>query len=417
VEEEPGARVDAEPVPRAAWRLLGDRNFGPYFVGNLLSNCGTWFQNIAQAILVYRLTHSTFLVGVVNFAQFAGVFVLAPWAGRAADRFDRRRLLVVTQVGSLTVALTLAALAKAHVATAPVVILLAGALGLTLAFAIPALLALVPLLVEPRDIAPAVAVNSVTFNLARAIGPVLAAVVIRTLGIPWAFALNAVSFLALIVALAVIRPRPQHHVVGAPPRLRDSIALLRRDARLLALFVAVAAVSLTVDPVTTLTPGFSTEVFHRADTLTGWFVGAFGLGAVLAVLLIPKGDVRLRTMAATLALLAAGMAGFGLAGSVDLALVALFVAGIGYLTTVAGATTVIQVEVDDEHRGRVMALWSIAFLGLRPLGSLLDGAVGHGVGLRPAVLVMAAPAAVVAVALALVGNGRRAAVGAPPQAG
>jgi MFS family permease len=415
--EEPGHRLDALPAPRPAWRLLGDRNFGPYFVGNLLSNCGTWFQNIAQAILVFRLTHSTFLVGVVNFAQFAGVFVLAGWAGRAADRYDRRRLLVVTQLGALSIALTLAALARAHMATAPIVILLAAALGLTLAFAIPALLALVPLLVEMQDIAPAVAVNSVTFNLARAVGPVLAAVVIKTLGIPWAFALNGVSFLALIVALAVIHPRPQSHTVGAPLRLRDSVAMLRADARLLALFVAVAAVSLTVDPVTTLTPGFSTEVFHRADTLTGYFVGAFGLGAVLAVLLIPKGDVRLRTMAVTLALLAGGMAGFGVAGSVAVALAALVVAGIGYLTTVAGATTVIQLEVDDEHRGRVMALWSIAFLGLRPLGSLLDGAVGHEVGLRPAVLMMAAPAAIVAIGLAVLDRRRRPSTASPWRAG
>src|SRR5438309_4355959 len=297
---EPGERADAPPAPASTptWRLLGDRNFAPYFVGNLLSNCGTWFQNIAQALLVYRLTKSTFLVGVVNFAQFGGVFILAPWAGRAADRYDRRRLLVVTQLGAVTVSLTLAALTKAGVATAPVVMLLALAMGLTLAFAIPALLALVPLLVEAHDIAPAIALNTVTFNLARAVGPVLAAVVIKTLGIPWAFALNGVSFLALIVALAFIHPRPQRHHGAEHLRLRDSFAVVRADPRLVALFAAIAAVSLTVDPVTTLTPGFSTVVFHHADTLTGYLVGAFGLGAVFAVRVIPKGDVHQRTMVA-----------------------------------------------------------------------------------------------------------------------
>src|SRR5437868_12022621 len=232
----------AAPASTPTLRLLGDRNFAPYFVGNLLSNCGTWFQNIAQALLVYRLTKSSFLVGVVNFAQFGGVFLLAPWAGRSADRYDRRRLLIVTQFGAFAVAMTMAALTRADVATAPVVILLALAMGLTLAFAIPALLALVPLLVEPHDIAPAIALNTVTFNLARAVGPVLAAIVIRTLGISWAFALNGVSFLALIAALAVIRPRAQRHTQGAPPRLRDSIAVVRGDQRLLAFFVAVAAV-------------------------------------------------------------------------------------------------------------------------------------------------------------------------------
>src|SRR5207248_1951915 len=161
---------------------------------------------------------------------------------------------------------------------------------------------------------------------------------------PWAFALNAVSFLALIVALAVIRPRPQQQVVGASPRLRDSITVVRNDARLLAFFIAVAAVSLTVDPITTLTPGFSTQIFHRSDTLTGYLVGAFGLGAVMAVRFIPRGNLRFRTFAVTLAVLSAGMVGFGLAGSLPLALFALFIAGIVYPTTAAGTSTATQCE-------------------------------------------------------------------------
>jgi len=284
------------------------------------------------------------------------------------------------------------------------------------AFAIPAIQAMVPDLVDPEDLAPAMAMSSLTFNLARAVGPVLAAVVIKTLGIPWAFALNGLSFTALIVALSVIRPRPQQRVVGASTRLRDSVALVRNDARLLAFFIAVTAVSLTVDPITTLTPGFSTEIFHRSDTLTGYLVGAFGLGAVVAVRFIPRGNLRLRTFSVTLAILATGMVAFGLSRSVPVALVALFVAGLGYLMTVAGTTTAIQLEVDDEHRGRIMALWSIAFLGLRPVGALLDGFVGHAVGLRQAVLLMAAPAIVVAIGLAIAdrrGVSRASPAGAP----
>ena len=399
--QETGPALETTASPTPTWRLLGHADFGPYFAGNLLSNCGTWFQNIAQAILVFRLTHSTFLVGVVNFAQFAGVFLLASWAGRAADRFDRRRLLVVTQLCALAVALTMAALVRAGLATAPVVIVLAFALGLTIAFAIPALQALVPLLVEPHDLPGAIALNSITFNLARAVGPVLAAVVIRTLGLTWAFALNGASFLALIAALGFVHPRPQHRAASEHLRLRDSIAIVRADARLFALFMAIAAVSLTVDPVTTLTPAFSTEVFHRADTLTGFLVGAFGVGAVAAVSLVRRIGARETTMALTLLLLAAGMAAFGLAPTVAFALVALALAGVGYLLTVIGATTAIQLGVDDRHRGRVMALWSIAFLGLRPFGSLVAGAVGHAAGVRAGALLMAVPAAGVAVAFAV----------------
>src|SRR3989442_3657135 len=116
---EPGERAAAPPATTPTWRLLGDRNFAPYFVGNLLSNCGTWFQNIAQALLVYRLTRATFLVGVVNFAQFGGVFLRAPWAGRAAHRYDRRRPLAATQLSALARSLPMPALPVAHVAPAP----------------------------------------------------------------------------------------------------------------------------------------------------------------------------------------------------------------------------------------------------------------------------------------------------------
>src|SRR5947209_20055083 len=147
---EPGERADAPPAPVSTptWRLLGDRNFAPYFVGNLLSNCGTWFQNIAQALLIYRLTHSTFLVGVVNFAQFAGIILLAPWSGGAADRFDRRRLIIGTQIGSMIVTGALALLAVAGWDTVPVIIALAMLLGLVTAFGSPAMNAIVPSLVS-----------------------------------------------------------------------------------------------------------------------------------------------------------------------------------------------------------------------------------------------------------------------------
>src|SRR3954465_6298502 len=149
---ERGEGGGAAVAQSSGWALLRDRNFGPYFFGNMFSNCGSWFQNIAQAILVYRLTHSTFLVGVVNFAQFIGVFLLAPWAGSAADRFDRRRLLVVTQICAISITALLAVLQGAGLATTPVVIGLALLLGLTVAFAIPALQAMVPDLVEPEDL-------------------------------------------------------------------------------------------------------------------------------------------------------------------------------------------------------------------------------------------------------------------------
>ena len=160
--------------PRAALRLIGSRNFGPYFVGNALSASGTWFQNLAAALLVYRLTHSAFLLGVLNFCQFVPVLLLAPWAGSAADRFDKRRLLLATQVCATALSGILAVLAWSHLAGSAVVILFSLALGVTSAYSAPASQALIAWLVPAHELPSAVALNSMTYNLARAVGPALA---------------------------------------------------------------------------------------------------------------------------------------------------------------------------------------------------------------------------------------------------
>ncbi|MEA3076070.1 MAG: hypothetical protein QOF60_978 [Actinomycetota bacterium] len=378
-------------------KVLRDRNFWPYFTGNLLSNCGTWFQNLAQALLIYRLTGSTLLVGVVNFAQFVGTFALAPWAGSAADQFDRRRLLLATQAVAIVITGLLAVLARAGLASIPVVIGLALVLGVTTAFSVPAMQALVPLLVPAHELAGAVALNSVTFNLARAIGPLAGAFVVSRYGIPAAFGLNALSYVALIVALLVVKPRPQAARPRQRPRIRDSFALLRRDRRVAALLLAVVALSLTADPVNTLTPGFVTKLFHERDTLVGVLVGAFGAGAVIAAFSTGRqaADV-MRRLALTLAVLGVGIAAFAASPSFGFALPALAIGGFGFLASNTTATTAIQLSVPDEERGRIMALWSVAFLGVRPFGSLFDGAVADAVGLRPAAFVMAVPAIAVA---------------------
>jgi MFS family permease len=373
-------------------------NFGPYLLGNLLSNCGTWFQNIAQALLIFRLTGSTLLVGVVNFAQFAGVFLLAPWAGTAADRFDRRRLLVVTQLFAVAVTAVLALLSAAGMAPAPVVILLAFVLGLSTAFAIPALQALVPLLVRKQDLQRAIAVNSVSFTLARAVGPALGAVIVHSMGISAAFGLNSLSYVALIIGLMLVKPAPQAVRHSERVKLSDSVKILKGDLRLALFLVAIVGVALASDPVSTLTPGFATDIYHRDDSLTGFLVAAFGLGSAIAGLtLASRSGEPERRIVVMAAVLAGAMVAFGLSSAVLVGLIALFIAGIGFLTATTSSTVAVQLEVDDSQRGRVMALWSVAFLGVRPFGSLVDGAVASAVGLRAAACLMAVPAAAVSV--------------------
>jgi MFS family permease len=396
------ADVGGGKARSSALQVLADRNYWPYFAGNLLSNCGTWFQNIAQAILVYRLTGSTFLVGVVNFAQFAGVFVLAPFAGSAADRFDRRRMIVLTQVGAVTVTAALAVLQGTGLATAPVVIVLTGLLGLTFALAIPAIQAMVPDLVDEEHLAAALALSSVTFNLARAVGPVLGAVVVARLGIATAFGLNSLSYLALVAGLLAVRPVQVHRPAGPPPRWRDSVRMVRADVAMVALLVVVAAISITQDPVVTLTPGFSSELFHRADTLTGVLVGAFGLGSALAAATIASrtGDL-VRRLAPGCAGMGVGLLGFAVAPAVPVALVGLFVGGFGFMVTNTAVTTALTIEAAPEQRGRVMAIWSLAFLGTRPPASLVDGAVASAAGLRAAAVVLTVPVLAAGAAMAV----------------
>lgn len=387
-----------EPSPRPAspssiGRVLRQRNFWPYFAGNVLSSSGGWFHMIAQAILVFRLTESTFAVGLVNFAQAIGILLTVSWAGTAADRFDRRRLLIITQAVSIILTGGLAALTAADLVNTPVVILVAFLLGLTVAFAIPAMQAMVPALVAPADLGPAITLNSLSFNVARAVGAGTGALVVQHLGLAAAFALNSVSYLALIAGLLAVRPRPVDSGTASSTGLRDSLAMIRRHFRLALLLVGVAAIATTTEPVNTLTPGFATEIFDASDSLTGYLVGAFGVGSVLAAVTLGSRSGNFdRRLKVAVVVQGAAIAAFAVSGSAAAGIIALAVAGFGYLIANTSATTLLQLEVEERHRGRVMALWSVAFLGLRPFASLADGALAAVAGLRVAALVFAFPA-------------------------
>ena len=387
------------PGPRAAFRLIRDRNFGPYFFGNASSASGTWFQNLAASLLVYRLTHSAFLLGVLNFCNFIPVLLLAPWAGSAADRFERRRLLLVTQLGSTAVSAGLAALAWAGLARVWVVIACALVLGVGSAFAAPASQALIGDLVAREQLGSAVALNSMTYNLARAVGPALAAVSVRALGIPASFAINAGSYLVLVFGLLVIRPAPRRLALPGEARMRESLRLVRDQPRLLAFLLIVTAVGFASDPVNTESPAFA-HAFGRPDTDAGYLIGAFGVGAVLAAFLVAGRVSGSRgRMLLTLGLLGGGMIAYSLVPWLSLGYVFLGVAGFGYLASNTAATTRLQLGVEAHQWGRIMALWSVAFLGLRPIASLTDGAIAAAFGVRTAGVTLAVPVLAIAGAI------------------
>jgi MFS family permease len=385
--------------PAAALRLIGDRNFGPYFVGNASSASGTWFQNLAASLFVYRHTHSPFLLGVLQFTNFVPVLLLAPWAGSVADRFDRRRVVLLSQLAATSLSAVLAALAFAGLARVWVVMACGLGLGVVSAYSAPASQALISDLVTRADLQSAVALNSMTYNLARAVGPALAALSVRKLGIPASFAINAGSYLVLVAGVLVVRPAPQRRASRAETRLRESLRLVRGQPRLMAFLLIVTAVGFASDPVNTEAPAFA-HAFGHPDTDAGYLIGAFGAGAVAAAFLL-AGRVAgsRRRMLATLLLLGIGIVGFSVTPWLEVALGFLAVAGFGYLASNTHASSRLQLEVAEHQRGRIMALWSVAFLGLRPVASLADGAIAGAFGVRAAGVVLALPALAIAGAI------------------
>jgi MFS family permease len=386
--------VSAAAVPASAWQVFRSRNFAPYFVGNAASASGSWAQNLAASVLLYQLTHSPFLLGVLNACQYGPVLLLAPITGVVADTFDRRRLLLVTMSLASCVSGLLAVLAWTGNVSAPLIIAFAGVLGTLMAISNPTQMALVGSLVAKQDLAQAVALNTMTFNLARAFGPAFAAGIIAAFGVAPAFLVNACSFLVLVAGLSLVTPAPVERTRRAS--MLEGVAIVRARPILLGQLAVGAAVSIGADPVNTESAALA-HAFGRAPVWSGAFVGCFGAGAVAAARLLgPRARGRLHI---TLAALGLGMVLMALSPWLALGLAFLVVSGFGYLGSSTAAAAGLQLAVDESQRGRFLALWAVAFFGTRPLASLCDGAVASLAGMRVAAVVMVLPALAGAVVL------------------
>jgi predicted MFS family arabinose efflux permease len=392
---------------RVVWRTLtGPGRFGLFFLGAALSNVGTWAQNLAAVVLVYRLSGSTLLVGLVAVAQFLPAVLLAGWAGTVADRIERRRVIAVTQIVGLVLSTVLAAATLAGRATVAVVLLVVLALGAAQAFQGPATLALTPSLVEPHRRDVALSLNSSQFNLARAIGPLVANLLIVTVDVGAVFAFNAGSFLLYLVVLGLLRPRAHPRMRGRSSLLR-TLRLVRATRHVVPLMAIGAIVSGTTDPAQTLAPALSV-VLVGDDLGAAWMVSAFGAGAVLsAFLLVPVLRRVRRLLPAVIGVQALGLVAVAAAPTLPVALLGMAVCGGAFLIGSNRALTTVQEAVPPEALGRVMALWVVAVVGARPLFALLDGWLGEALGPRCAVAVMAGVALVTALAGYLGSDGRR----------
>ncbi|MEY2452815.1 MAG: hypothetical protein QOD92_2389 [Acidimicrobiaceae bacterium] len=377
------------PGPRRSTAALRHRDFSLFWWSSLVSNSGTWLQNIAVPFALFRLTHSAAWVGFAGFAQFAPGVFLAPLAGSLADRFPRRSVLLVNQTLLGLVALALWAEWAAGW-TSPWTITATVAVSGTIAsMGIASWQAFVSELVPREDLLNAVILNSTQFNAARAIGPAIGGLVLGGFGPGWAFLLNAISYGVVVAALASIRlRRPAADTsarIGVLREFASTIRYVRRKRGIIACCTLITAVGLLGSPIFSLVVVFADDVFKVSGTLYGLLSACLGIGAVLGSPFIAgraPGLRRSRLVGGGLLLYALALAAFGAAPTYWVGVVCLLVAGCAYLAIASTSNTTVQLQVDEAMRGKVMAFYLMTFTAAIPVGSLVQGWTAQTFGPR-----------------------------------
>jgi len=376
--------------------LVADRTYGPFLVGRTVSTTAIWMHNILAAVLAYQITGSTVPVALVSVAQFAPQIVLAPLSGAMADRGNRRRQVVVgrwvSAAGSGGLAAYIALVGADNMSHVWPVVLSSGTVGIGFVIGGPAMNALIPAMVGPEEVASAVILSSVPSTLARAAGPAIGTAIALTAGPQVSFGIAAIGHVIFALVMIWIPISGAVRVRATDSSVRAGFRHLRVDASLILLLLGVAAVGAGADPSITLTPALS-EQLHRHTDLVGLFASCFGIGAGLGFLLLPVVQRWASTsVIATLGLFQLGAGCLLLALPVTPALLAFLfaVVGIGMTFALTTLSAQIQSRVPEHLRGRIMALWSVAFLGSRPIIALINGTIADHVGVRVALLVTGA---------------------------
>ncbi len=392
--------------PSETFRAFRYREFRILWLGAFTSSVGTWMQKVAQSWLVLTLTGSAFWLGLDAFLSDAPFILFSLFGGVLADRVERRRILLVSQLVQMTIAFSLTALVATHSVTVGIILALSFGTGLAQSFGGPAYQALVPTLVERKDVPNAVALNSIQFNLARVVGPVLAGLAFAGLGAAGCFGLNGLSFVAVIFALLALRPRPPVVADGAEPileSLKTGVAEVQGRPPLRGLVGLAFVGSFCSMPLVTFLPVFARDVFHGNAEDLSHLLAAFGVGAVLGAIGMAgvTAQVRRKGLLAAVMLGTFGllMAAFALSRVKLLSWALLFLAGATLMVVFASFMTLVQTQVHDSLRGRVVSLYSLAFRGAMPLGNLAAGAASK---LFPPTTVLVADGLVLVLAAALV---------------
>ncbi len=374
----------------ATFASLRHRNFRLFWTGQLVSLVGTWMQAVAQGWLVLTLTNSAFLLGLVSAIGSIPVLFLSLPGGVAADRMDKRSLLIATQATAMVLALVLAALTHFKAVQVWHIVVLAALAGSVFAFDAPSRQAFIVEMVGKEDLLNAIALNSAIFNAARIMGPALAGVLIGVIGMAGCFLLNGVSFLAVIVGLALIRSE----YVAAPGRLsawqdiRLGLEYVSSNRDVLLLEVIVASFSIFGMPYAVLMPIFARDVLEVGSRGLGFLMTATGVGALAGALSLAsfgKSRGRGRLVFVAGAVFAALLAAFSLSRNFTLSLVLLALLGWAMVSQVATINTILQSIVPDNLRGRVMSVHTLVFMGMTPFGSFIAGSIAQRWG-APAAL-------------------------------
>ena len=380
-----------QSAPKAVWlpatlRALRHRNFQLFFSGQLISLIGTWMQSIAESWLVYRKTGSALLLGATAFASQIPVFVVAPLGGIVADRFNRQRVVIGTQISSMILALVFAILTLTGLIQVWHIFVLAALLGVVNAFDIPARQSFLVDMVGKEDLMNAIALNSTMFNGARIIGPSIAGILVARIGEGWCFLANGLSYIAVISGLSMMRVTKPARLAAHGPALAHLIEgyrFARHTAPIRSLLLLLGLVSLVAMPYTVLMPVFADQILHGGARGLGILMGATGVGAMFGALTLAtrSGVLGLgRWVAFSCGGFGFFLAAFSFSHHFWLSAALLLPVGFCMMLGMSSSNTLIQAMTPDHLRGRVMAMYTMMFMGMAPFGSLFAGASAEHLG-------------------------------------
>ena len=354
------------------------RDFRVLWVGACTSSVGTWMQNVAQAWLVFEISQSPFLLGLDAFLGNIPIFLFSLIGGVIADRMDRRHLLLGSQFVQMASAFLLTVLIAGKWIQVWHILALSFVTGIAQSFGGPAYQALIPTLVEREDLPNAIALNSIQFNLARVIGPVVGGLALTHLGAAWCFGLNGLSFVAVIISLYSlhVRFRPERSGETILQSMKQGFGFIRKQGTMEALIALAFLMTALGIPMITFLPVFAKEIFHGGPTTFTLFLTFSGIGSVIGALMVASmGNIRNKGRVALLMLmcLGAAIAGFAVSPSMLLSSVLLFISGAALIAVFATISSLVQLITSDDMRGRVMSVYNVAFRGGMPMGNLVTG--------------------------------------------